>query len=326
MDLYNRPRRLRRNPLTRELASETILNVNRLIQPYFVTDGIGIKDEINGLPGIYRESVDSLVNSVGEDLKLGIKNIMLFGVTDRKDQMASSAADADNPVIKAVKELKDKHGDDILIGADVCLCAYTDTGHCGVTIDGNINNDKSVEVLSLMALSLAQAGCDIVAPSDMMDGRVQGIRQTLETNDFNDTIIMAYTAKYASAYYGPFREAANSAPGKGDRKGYQMDFRNRSEAMTELELDVMEGADIVMVKPALAYLDIIADFQRQTSLPIAAYNVSGEYTAVKLLAQNKLADEKVMVIENLTAMTRAGATIILTYHLRDILKNGWQHA
>ncbi|KAA3636274.1 MAG: porphobilinogen synthase, partial [Calditrichaeota bacterium] len=161
---------------------------------------------------------------------------------------------------------------------------------------------------------------------DMMDGRVQGIRQTLETNDFYDTIIMAYTAKYASAYYGPFREAANSAPGKGDRKGYQMDFRNRSEAMTELELDVMEGADIVMVKPALAYLDIIADFQRQTSLPIAAYNVSGEYTAVKLLAQNNLADEKVMVIENLTAMTRAGATIILTYHLRDILKNGWHHA
>lgn len=326
MDLYNRPRRLRRNPLTRELASETILNVNRLIQPYFVTDGSGVKDEINGLPGIYRESVDSLISSVSEDLNLGVKNIMLFGVTDRKDQMASSAADADNPVIKAVKALKDKHGDDILIGADVCLCAYTDTGHCGVTIDGNINNDKSVEVLSLMALNLAQAGCDIVAPSDMMDGRVQGIRQTLETNDFYDTIIMAYTAKYASAYYGPFREAANSAPGKGDRKGYQMDFRNRSEAMTELELDVMEGADIVMVKPALAYLDIIADFQRQTSLPIAAYNVSGEYTAVKLLAQNNLADEKVMVIENLTAMTRAGATIILTYHLRDILKNGWHHA
>ncbi|KAA3631022.1 MAG: porphobilinogen synthase, partial [Calditrichaeota bacterium] len=218
MDLYNRPRRLRRNPLTRELASETILNVNRLIQPYFVTDGSGVKDEINGLPGIYRESVDSLISSVSEDLNLGVKNIMLFGVTDRKDQMASSAADADNPVIKAVKALKDKHGDDILIGADVCLCAYTDTGHCGVTIDGNINNDKSVEVLSLMALNLAQAGCDIVAPSDMMDGRVQGIRQTLETNDFYDTIIMAYTAKYASAYYGPFREAANSAPGKGDRK------------------------------------------------------------------------------------------------------------
>ena len=177
-----------------------------------------------------------------------------------------------------------------------------------------------------MALRLAESGCDIVAPSDMMDGRVGAIRTTLENNDFKNTLIMAYSAKYSSSYYGPFRNAANSAPGKGDRKGYQMDFRNRSEAMTELELDELEGADIVMVKPALAYLDIISDFSQNTSLPIAAYNVSGEYTAVKLLVKENLADENIMVIENLTAITRAGASIILTYHLRDILKNGWHNA
>lgn len=326
MEMYNRPRRLRRNRLTRELASETNINLKRLIQPYFVCEGSNIKDEINGLPKINRESVDSLVKSVSDDIKLGISNIMLFGVTDRKDQYATSAYDNNNPVIQATGKLKDKFGDDILIGADVCLCAYTDTGHCGVTENDKINNDKSVEILADMALKLAENGCDIVAPSDMMDGRVAAIRQKLETNNYTDTLIMAYTAKYSSAYYGPFREAANSSPGKGDRKGYQMDFRNRSEAMTELELDMMEGADIVMVKPALAYLDIIADFQKNSSLPIAAYNVSGEYTSVKLLAQTNLADEKTMVIENLTAMTRAGATIILTYHLRDILKNGWHNA
>lgn len=326
MELYTRPRRLRRNDLTRDLASETTLNVKRLIQPYFVCEGSGIKDEIKGLPGIYRESADSLVKSIDEDMKLGINKVMLFGVTDRKDQYATSAYDDQNPVVQSTKLLKDKFGDDILIGADVCLCAYTDTGHCGVTEHEKINNDKSVEVLSKMALKLAQNGCDCVAPSDMMDGRVGAIREVLEVNDFKDTLILAYTAKYSSSYYGPFREAANSAPGKGDRKGYQMDFRNRSEAMTELDLDTMEGADMVMVKPALAYLDIIADFKKNTSLPVAAYNVSGEYTAVKLLAQSNLADEKTMVLENLIAMTRAGASIILTYHLRDILKNGWHHA
>ena len=326
MELYNRPRRLRRNQLTRELAAETTLNTKRFIQPYFVCEGNNIKDEINGLPGIYRESVDSLIKSVDEDLKIGINNIMLFGVTDRKDQLASTAYDDKNPVLQASKKLKTAFGDDILIGADVCLCAYTDTGHCGVTIDDKIDNDKSVDILAEMALKLAENDCDCVAPSDMMDGRVSAIREKLEVNNFSDTLIMAYTAKYSSSYYGPFREAANSSPGKGDRKGYQMDFRNRSEAMTELELDMMEGADIVMVKPALAYLDIISDFQKNSSLPIAAYNVSGEYTSVKLLAKANLADEKTMVIENLTAMTRAGATIILTYHLRDILKNGWQNA
>ena len=320
-----RPRRLRRNQIIRDLTAQTSLNVNGMIQPYFVTDGTGIHDEIKGLPGIYRDSVDSLVKSIDEDKKLGIDKIMLFGVTDRKDVMATSGWDDKNPVIKATKELKNKFGDDLFVSADVCLCAYTDTGHCGVTLDGKIDNDKSVAVLSKMAVELAKAGCDCVGPSDMMDGRVGSIRKALESENYYDTLILAYSAKYASAYYGPFREAANSAPGKGDRKGYQMDFRNRREALRELQLDEDEGADIVMVKPALAYLDIISDFAANTELPIAAYNVSGEYTAVKLLAQAGLADEKTMVLENLTAITRAGASIILTYHLKDLLKNGWHN-
>lgn len=324
MDLINRPRRLRRTKQIRDLVGQTRVATERLIQPYFVIDGEGLKIEIGGMPGIYRESVDSLVESIANDYKLGLDKVMLFGVTDRKDAKASSASDDKNPVVLAVNKLKDTFGDDLFVSADVCLCAYTDTGHCGLTIDGKIDNDASLQALAKMALVLAQAGCDCVAPSDMMDGRVGAIRETLEAHDLTDTIIMAYTAKYASSYYGPFREAAGSAPGKGDRKGYQMDFRNRTEALRELMLDEEEGADIVMVKPALAYLDIIADFARNTELPVAAYNVSGEYAAVKLMAQAKLVDEELLVVENLTAITRAGASIILTYHLRDILKNEWR--
>lgn len=323
MELYDRPRRLRRNQVIRDLTAENQINVNGLIQAYFVCEGSGIKEEINGLPGIYRESPDSLVKSIAEDKNLGINKVMLFGVTDRKDQMATSCKDKSNPVLMATKEIKQKFGEDLFVSADVCLCAYTDTGHCGVTIDDKIDNDKSVDILAQMALELAKAGCDCVGPSDMMDGRIGVIRQALEQNNYKDTIILAYSAKYSSSYYGPFRNAANSSPGKGDRKGYQMDFRNRTEAMHELENDINEGADIVMVKPALAYLDIIADFKNNSTLPIAAYNVSGEYAAVKYLAQAGLADEKIMTLENLTAINRAGASIILTYHMRDILRNGW---
>ena len=307
------------------MVAETRLNIDGMIQPYFVTDGKDVRQEIGGLPGIFRESVDRLVESIGEDMKLGLNRVMLFGVTDRKDPMATSAIDAENPVVLATQQLKKQYGDDLFVSTDVCLCGYTDTGHCGVTIDGELHNDKSVEILAAMALALARAGCDCVAPSDMMDGRVGTIRHVLDSNGYENCLIMAYTAKYASSYYGPFREAANSAPGKGDRKGYQMDMRNRTEALRELTLDEQEGADIVMVKPALAYLDIIADFQANTDLPIAAYNVSGEYSAVKLMAKEGLVDEKQMVVENLTAITRAGASVILTYHLRDILKHGWDH-
>jgi porphobilinogen synthase len=322
----HRPRRTRRTPIIRSLTAENRFSVDGLIQPYFVTDGTGVRDEIKGLTGIFRESVDQFLKSIEKDIAIGINKIMLFGVTERKDAMARTASDDANPVIVAARALKDKYGEELFIGADVCLCAYTDTGHCGVTVNGAIDNDKSVEVLADMALALARAGVDCVAPSDMMDGRVAAIRQSLEHNGLRDTLIMAYTAKYASSYYGPFREAAKSAPGKGDRKGYQMDFRNRTEALRELSLDSAEGADIVMVKPALAYLDIIADFRLQSKLPVAAYNVSGEYAMVKLLSQSGLADEKLMTIENLTAIQRAGASIILTYHLRDILKNGWHLA
>ncbi len=324
MELIHRPRRLRRTSLIRELVGETKVAVEHLIQPYFVTDGEGVHEEISSMPGIYRESVDSLVASISDDMKLGLNKVMLFGVTERKDPMATSAVDDNNPVIQAVRALKDKFSDELFVCADVCLCAYTDSGHCGVIVDGKVDNDHSLTVLSQMAVALAQAGCDCVAPSDMMDGRVGAIREALEAHDLVDTIIMAYTAKYASSYYGPFREAANSAPGEGDRKGYQMDFRNRSEALRELMLDEEEGADIVMVKPALAYLDVIADFRKNTELPVAAYNVSGEYAAVKLLVQAGQADEELLVFENLTAITRAGASIILTYHLRDILTNGWR--
>jgi len=325
MELIHRPRRLRRTALIRGMVAEVSFRTEGLIQPYFVTDGTDVREEIKGLPGIYRESVDRLKKSVAEDTQLGINKIMLFGVTDRKDPMASTSKDSQNPVRRAVKDLKKEYGDNLLVCADVCLCAYTDTGHCGIADNDHVDNDRSLAVLGEMAQALAESGCDCVAPSDMMDGRIGYIRRILETKGLKNTLIMSYTAKYASAYYGPFREAANSAPGKGDRKGYQMDFRNRAEARRELKLDEQEGADIVMVKPALAYLDLISDFRSNTSLPVAAYNVSGEYTAVKLMARAGLADERIMTLENLTAIFRAGASIILTYHLRDILKNGWQH-
>ena len=328
MELEQRPRRLRRNKVIRDLCAETHLNIKGLIQPYFVCEGNSVRESIKGLAGIHRESVDKLIETIAADLQLGIKNIMLFGVTDRKDAFASTAYDDNNPVISAVTEIKHKYGDDLFVAADVCLCAYTESGHCGVSLDDDadrVDNDRSVEILAQMGLGLAAAGCDCLGPSDMMDNRVEAIRRTLELSGYRDTIIMAYTAKYASSYYGPFREAAKSAPGKGDRKGYQMDFRNRTEALKELELDELEGADIVMVKPALAYLDIISDIRQNSSLPVAAYNVSGEYASVKLQAEAGLIDEGQMVIENLTAINRAGADIILTYHLRDILKNGWHN-
>ncbi len=322
-DLIFRPRRLRRNKLIRDMTAETRINPDGLIQPYFVCEGKGIKHEIELMPGIYRESIDSLLKSIEDDFRLGIKRIMLFGIPDVKDERASSATGAESVGARAVSGLKDRFGDDIFVSADVCLCAYTDSGHCGLMTGDNIDNDKTLPILAEMALSLAAVGCDCVGPSDMMDGRVAHIRGKLESNGFVNTLIMAYTAKYASAYYGPFRDACDSSPEKGDRSGYQMDFRNRREATTELSLDIAEGADIVMVKPALAYLDIISDFRAQTSLPVAAYNVSGEYSMVKIMAREKVAEEKRLVLENLTAITRAGADIILTYHLRDILKGGW---
>jgi porphobilinogen synthase len=322
-DMLYRPRRRRRNKVIRDMVAEARINRDDLIQPYFVCEGKGIKQQIESMPGIYRESPDSLMKTIAHDFDLGLHRIMLFGVPDKKDAAASSALGSESIVPRTVRMLKDKFGGDLFISADVCLCAYTDSGHCGLIKDGRIDNDTTLPVLAEMAVSLAEAGCDCVGPSDMMDGRVEVIRDSLDDAGCTDTLIMAYTAKYASSYYGPFRDACESAPGEGDRRGYQMDFRNRREAMTELELDDEEGADIVMVKPALAYLDIIADFRRFTQIPVAAYNVSGEYTMVKLMAGANVVVEKDLVLENLTAITRAGADIILTYHLRDILEGGW---
>lgn len=293
------------------------------MQPYFVASGVKERFPIPGMPGIHRESVDDLFRTIAADHKLGIRNIMLFGVTDHKYADARTAYADDNPVQSAIRRLRSEFGDELVIAADVCLCAYTDSGHCGLLREGRIDNDSSLEILSKMAVALADSGVDWVAPSDMMDGRVGAIRQTLDENGFTDTAILAYTAKYASSYYGPFREAAESAPKAGDRKSYQMDWRNRREARLEAQLDIEEGADIIMVKPALAYLDIIADLAQASDLPVAAYNVSGEYAAVKLLAREGFAAERDLVLENLTAITRAGASIILTYHLRDILKEKW---
>jgi porphobilinogen synthase len=322
-DLIYRPRRRRRNKLIRDLTAENRINKDNLIQPCFVCEGRNIRQQIESMPGIFRQSPDSFMKTMAEDYNLGIRRIMLFGIPDKKDAIAASAIGADSIIPRTVRLLKEKYGDDLFVAADVCLCAYTDSGHCGLIENGRVDNDATLPVLAEMAVSLAEAGCDCVAPSDMMDGRVGVIREELDENGFTETLIMAYTAKYASSYYGPFRDACDSSPGKGDRRGYQMDFRNRREALTELELDDEEGADIVMVKPALAYLDIISDFRHFTQLPVAAYNVSGEYAMVKLMAREKLADEKELVIENLTAITRAGADIVLTYHLRDVLKGGW---
>jgi porphobilinogen synthase len=326
MEIYNRPRRLRRNRIIRELVAETKINPAKMIQPYFVSEKGTARLEIGSMPGIYRDPQDKFLELFKPDFDLGINKIMLFGVVSKKDVEGSYADHKDNPVIRVVQDLKEFYGDDIFAAADVCLCEYTDSGHCGVIKENYVDNDATLRRLGDMALALAKAGADCVGPSDMMDNRVGYIRGKLEDEGFVNTLIMAYTAKYASNYYGPFRDAADSAPKFGDRKSYQMDFRNAREATRELSLDLEQGADIVMVKPALAYLDIIRRFKESSPAPVAAYNVSGEYSMVKLMARENLAIEKDMAIENLTAIFRAGADIVLTYHLRDILKYGWLRA
>lgn len=323
MDMSNRPRRLRRNKIIRDLTAETRLDANKMIMPYFITEKGTPRVEIESLPGIYRDPADKFAETFKADFDLGINKIMLFGVVAKKDETGSFADDPRNPVMQVTGELKKRYGDDIFIATDICLCEYTSSGHCGLVTDGHIDNDKTLDRLAEIAIAHARAGADCVGPSDMMDGRIGHIRQALEGNSLFDTIILAYTAKYASAYYGPFRDAAGSAPKFGDRSSYQMDIRNTREALYELELDLEEGADIVMVKPALAYLDIIKMFKEHSPVPVAAYNVSGEYSMTKLIVRQGLAEEKKLVIENLTSIFRAGADLVLTYHLRDILKNGW---
>ena len=321
--MLHRPRRLRKNPIIRELVAETRLSKDMFIYPYFVIKGKNTVQPIDAMPGISRFSVDALVRDVEAGLKLGINKILLFGVGEEKFEDAHSAYDSHSVVVEAIKELKKNFKDDLYVITDVCLCAYTTHGHCGILHDDYVDNDSSLEVLAKMGLAHAQAGADMVAPSDMMDGRIAAIRKKLDENNFVNTALMSYATKFASAYYGPFREAADSAPGKGDRKSYQMDFRNINEAMREAKLDEEEGADIVMVKPALAYLDVIRAVKENTHLPVACYNVSAEYSMVKSAAKAGWIDEQRIVMENMYAFTRAGAGIIITYHAKDILQNKW---
>jgi porphobilinogen synthase len=318
-----RPRRLRKSSIVREMVAETRLSKDMFIYPYFVVPGNGVTHPIDAMPGINHFSVDTLVKDVEQGLKLGLNKVLLFGVGEDKSEDASTAFSDNSIVANAVRGLKNAFGDDLFVITDVCTCAYTTHGHCGIIHDDYVHNDETVEVLAKMALSHAEAGADMVAPSDMMDGRIAGIRSKLDENDFVNTAIMSYSIKFASAYYGPFREAADSAPGKGDRKAYQMDFRNPKETLKEAYLDEAEGADILMVKPALAYLDIIKGLKENTNLPVACYNVSGEYSMVKAAAKAGWIDEQKVTMENMYAFTRAGASSIITYHAKEILEKGW---
>lgn len=314
-----RPRRLRKNAVIRRMVRETIITPADFIYPLFVTTGSGVQREISSMPGCYQQSRDLIVQNAKECHALGIPSVILFGIPDHKDAMGSGAYDDHGVVQDAVRAIKDAVPDMYVI-TDVCLCEFTDHGHCGVIHDGDVLNDPTLDLLAREAVSHARAGADMVAPSDMMDGRVGAIRDALDEASFYDTPIMSYAAKYASAFYGPFREAAESTPAFGDRRSYQMDPANRREALREVELDIDEGADILMVKPALSYLDIISDVRSTYDLPVAAYNVSGEYSLVKAAAANGWVDYERVMMEILTSIKRAGADLILTYHAKDAAK------
>lgn len=311
-----RLRRLRKNENLRRLMRETKVSVDDLIYPLFVCPGKGIKKEIGSMPGVYQMSVDTLLEECREVQKLDIPGIILFGIPEHKDATGSEGY-ADNGIIQqSVRAIK-KEIPGLIVITDACLCEYTDHGHCGVIVNNDVDNDATLDLLAKMAVSHAAAGADIIAPSDMMDGRVKKIRKALDGNGFTGTPVMSYAAKYASAFYGPFREAAESAPQFGDRKSYQMDPPNSDEAMREIALDLDEGADIVMVKPALAYLDIIHRAKQQFNIPLAAYNVSGEYSMVKAASKMGYVDGEKIMMETLVSIKRAGADIIITYFAKD---------
>lgn len=311
-----RPRRLRANETIRRLVRENYLTVNDLIYPIFVAHGSGLRKPVEAMPGVYNFSIDTLLEELSEVTELGIPGVILFGIPRAKDEVGSEAYDDEGIIQQAIRSIK-KRFPELLVITDVCLCEYTSHGHCGIIQGGCVQNDPTLKLLARSALSHVKAGADMVAPSDMMDGRVGAIRTELDQAGYQDVPIMAYSAKYASAYYGPFREAAGSAPQFGDRKSYQMDPPNAAEALREVCLDIDEGADIVMVKPALAYMDIIRRVKDETGYPVAAYNVSGEYSMVKAAAQEGWIDERGIVMETLTGLKRAGADIILTYHAKD---------
>jgi len=311
-----RMRRLRNTSILRDMVSETTLDAKDFIYPLFIVFGKNIKKEISSMPGIYQLSVENAVKECEEVFNLGIPAVILFGIPEHKDEVGSGAYDKNGIIQTAIREIK-KKVPELTVITDVCLCEYTSHGHCGVVEDGYVNNDKTLELLAKEALSHAEAGADIIAPSDMMDGRILAIRNILDTNGFIRIPIMAYSAKYSSGFYGPFREAAESAPQFGDRKTYQMDCRNSDEALEEVRLDIAEGADIVMVKPALSYLDIIRRAKDTFGVPLAAYNVSGEYSMVKAAASNGWLNGEITMIEILYSIKRAGADLIITYFAKE---------
>ncbi len=319
MDLVKRPRRLRTSNGLRKLVRETTIGTEDFIYPMFVAEGSGIEREISSMPGIYHYSVDRLLFQLEKVQQAGIPGVLLFGIPDIKDEVGTGAFCSDGIVQKALRAAKQRFPE-LVVSADLCLCEYTSHGHCGIIQDNKIDNDLTLEILSKAAVSLADAGADIIAPSDMMDGRVGAIRKALDSCYLSDKAIMVYSAKYASAFYGPFRDAVGSAPAFGDRKTYQMDYHGRKEAMKEIDLDINEGADIIMVKPALAYLDIIHEAALKFNYPLAAYNVSGEYCMIKAAAQKGWIDEKNAALESLTAIKRAGADIIISYFAMDAAK------
>ncbi len=314
-----RPRRLRKNEALRSMVRENTVSIKDFIYPIFVVPGRKVKEEISSLPGCYHFSVDEALKEVEKAAKVGIPAVEIFGLPEYKDDIGSSAWDVTSPVQQAMKAIK-KEFPHMLIVGDVCLCQYTNSGHCGKLCGQEVDNDPTLELLAKTAVSQAEAGADIIAPSDMMDGRIVAIREALDKEKYENTSIMSYAVKYASAYYGPFRDAANSAPQFGNRKGYQMDPANSREAMKEVELDLAEGADIIMVKPALAYLDIVHQVREKINRPVAVYNVSGEYAMVKAAAANGWIDEKRIVMESMMCMKRAGADIIISYHAIDVAK------
>lgn len=315
----SRPRRLRRNAALRGMFRETRLSKNDFIYPLFVAEGENVKNQISSMPGVFQLSIENTLRECEELLSLGINAVLLFGIPDFKDEVGSSGYIDDGIIQKATGEIK-KRFPEMLVVTDVCLCEYTSHGHCGVVEGGDVVNDKSLELLAKQALTHAAAGADIVAPSDMMDGRVGAIRQKLDENGFENTPIMAYSAKFASALYGPFREAAESTPQFGDRRSYQMDAANSDEAMREIALDIQEGADIVMIKPALAYLDIISRAKQEFNVPLAAYHVSGEYSMIKAAAEKGWIDGERVMMEHLTAIKRAGADVIITYFAKEAVE------
>jgi porphobilinogen synthase len=316
LTMTRRLRRLRRTATMRALVRETRLSPEMFVLPLFVCEGEGVRREVPSMPGVFNLSVDEAVKEVAAARADGVNSVILFGIPDRKDDIGSLAYDPEAPVQSAIRAIK-REVAGVLVATDVCLCEYTDHGHCGIVIDQEIANDATVDQLVRAALSHAAAGADIVAPSDMMDGRVGAIRHALDERGFENTAIMAYAAKYCSAFYGPFRDAAGSAPQFGDRRSHQMDPANAAEALREVELDIAEGADIVMVKPAITYLDVIARVKEAFNFPTAAYHVSGEYAMLKAAARNGWIDEPRAMLETLTAIRRAGADIIITYYARE---------